>query len=62
MEFFEEQGAVLRQMISSLRMGTERSFSEVMRSSKSVSLGATINNSVAFLKIMQNVSGATPNC
>jgi hypothetical protein len=30
MEFFEEQGAVLRQMISSLRMGTERSFSEVM--------------------------------
>jgi hypothetical protein len=39
MEFFEEQGAVLRQMISSLRMETERSFSEVMRSSKSVSLG-----------------------
>ncbi|MDA0357127.1 MAG: hypothetical protein O2796_06310 [Bacteroidetes bacterium] len=30
MEFFEEQGAVLRQMTSSLRMGTERSFSEVM--------------------------------
>jgi len=30
MEFFEEQGAVLRQMISSLRMRTERSFSEVM--------------------------------
>jgi hypothetical protein len=30
MEFIEEQGAVLRQMTSSLRMGTERSFSEVM--------------------------------
>jgi hypothetical protein len=30
MEFFEEQDAVLRQMTSSLRMGTKRSFSEVM--------------------------------
>jgi hypothetical protein len=30
MEFFEEQNAVLRQMTSSLRMRTKRSFSEVM--------------------------------
>ena len=54
MEFFEEQGAVLRQMTSSLRMRTERSLrSDVEYLERFV--GEIIKSSVAFLNLVQNV-------
>ena len=54
MEFFEEQGAVLRQMTSSLRMRTERSLrSDVKYLERFV--GEIIKSSVAFLNLVQNV-------
>ena len=53
MEFFEEQGAVLRQMTSSLRMRTERSLrSDVKFLERFV--GKIIKSSVAFLNLVQN--------